>query len=543
MPNEIAEYLLRHGPASSGEVAAALAEALGLSPAAARKRVERRAPPVRALNLPLPKGAAFLYVESQYGSPRFWKKLATTLVASNGSYARAIWALSARGGLIPMAHFASAAGTSTGPRQLSGDVVASRLVTSGLLQDLDVPGLGACVAFARGDSILDQQLPTIRARLIAETILLQAIQDWAAKLGLGSFDSFKLRANAAANTPKVSSFAWDLSAPSYLGPLANWSDPQKPKPGFLVVDVLLTDVAGVDDVSPFLHKCVSLRQVRNVGRCLQMFVANRYSYDALLLLRREGVVPATPETLFGSEVARALVDLTTFLGQTADSAVDPAKFEELFSRLGKAEAAAGTLRGALFEYVVADVVRQLEPAADVTLNKIYRKDGKDAAEVDVRAVIKNRAVRFIECKGLAPGVVLSDAEVDRWLSQRIPIVRAHALLNPDQARLDHHFELWVTGELSENASKKIDAARHAAAKKGYVIDVVLAKDLDKMVAETRDPSLRKVVDQHFLRSPMAISPLELPASKTNLPLPGLAEIGLPLGPKLRDTLPLSESDL
>lgn len=334
MSVEIAALLAAQGPMTSGALAAALAANLSISPAAARKRIERRAPPVRAVKLVLPRGAQFLYLESQYASPKFWDRLAEALMEGNGAYARTIRALTARGGIIPVSHFAAAAGTSNGQRQIPGDEVINRLVDAELLQIVEMPGLGACVAFARGERYLDDRFPEVRARLIAEKVLLESIQEWAAKLGFGSFHSFKLRASEIDRAPVVGQFTWDLTAPSFLGPLANWSDQGKPKPGFLVVDVLLTEVVGVADVSPFLYKCSSLRQFRSVGRCMQFFVANRYSQDALNQIRRAGIVPATPEALFGTEVAQALLTLLRTLSEAAEKAVDPILFAELFERLG-----------------------------------------------------------------------------------------------------------------------------------------------------------------------------------------------------------------
>ena len=195
MSVEIAALLAKVGPMTSGALASALASNLNISPAAARKRIERRTSPVRAVKLALPRGAQFLYLEGQYGSPKFWDRLAEALMDGNGAYARAIRALTARGGIIPASHFAAAVGASNGQRQIPGDEVVRRLVDAELLQIVEMPGLGSCVAFARGESYVDDRFPGVRARLIAEKVLLQSIQEWAAKLGLGSFHSFKLRAS------------------------------------------------------------------------------------------------------------------------------------------------------------------------------------------------------------------------------------------------------------------------------------------------------------------------------------------------------------
>lgn len=518
MSVEIAALLSANGPMTSGAIATALAANLGITAAAARKRVERRAQPVRAVDLVLPRGAQFLYLESQYGSPKFWDRLADALMEGNGAYARAIRALTARGGIVPVGHFSAAAGTSGGQRQISGTEVVKRLVDAELLQLVEMPGLGQCVAFARGEHYLDERFPAVRARLITEKVLLQSVQEWAAKLGFGSFHSFKMRTPEAGNEPIVGTFSWDLTAPSFLGPIANWADPKKPKPGFLVVDVLLTEVVGVDDVSPFLYKCATLRQFRGMGRCIQFFVANRYSPEALNLIRRAGIVPATPESLFGTDVAMALLELLHTLSQAAEKAVDPTRFSELFERLGKAEGAVGTLRGALFEYVVADIVRALEPLADITLNKIYREGGKDVAEVDVRVIVKNRYIRFIECKGLVPGNLLSEEEVEKWLNKRIPAVLSQTRKSNDLSKLELRFELWVTGELTAESKAMIAAAKERAALRSYSIEVFYAADVDRVVGTVNDPSLRKVVDKHFLHAPMAFPDAVInPVSKRSIP--------------------------
>lgn len=518
MSVEIAALLAANGPMTSGALATALSANLNITPAAARKRIERRVLPVRAVKLVLPRGAQLLYLESQYGSPKFWDRLAEALMEGNGAYARTIRALIARGGIIPASHFAAAAGTSSGQRQIPGDEVIKRLVDADLLQIVEMPGFGPCVAFARGEPYLDDRFPEVRARLIAERVLLQSVQEWAAKLGLGSYHSFKLRGSEADSAPAVGQFIWDLSAPSFLGPLANWSDPGKPKPGFLVVDVLLTEVVNVGDISPFLYKCASLRQLRSVGRCMQFFVANRYSQDALNQIRRAGIVPATPEVLFGTEVAKALLTLLQTLSEAANKAIDPLLFSELFERLGKAEGAAGTLRGALFEFVVAEVIRQTEPPADITMNRIYREGGKDVAEVDVMLILKNRYVRFIECKGILPGNLLSDAEVEKWLNKRIPVVLSQTRKDNVLSKLELRFELWVTGELTSEAKGMIADAQARAELKGYFIRVFYASDLHQQVSLVNDPSLRKVVDQHFLHAPMAFPDAVIsPLSKRSVP--------------------------
>ena len=56
------------------------------------------------------------------------------------------------------------------------------------------------------------------------------------------------------------------------------------------------------------------------------------------------------------------------LDEAAKGVVDPEKFGQLFSKLGKLEGAIGNMRGAFFELLVAEVVRK-NAAGQVKLNK------------------------------------------------------------------------------------------------------------------------------------------------------------------------------
>ncbi|SAL78839.1 bL17 family ribosomal protein [Caballeronia telluris] len=210
----------------SGQLALGLEKWLGITPAAARKKVERRSKSVRELKLPFARRAKFLYAANQYGSDRFWSRLAEALEEGNGAYSRVIRALRARGDLVPLAHLASAAGISSGARQIPFERVWQDLVSTGLFHTTEVPGLGECFAFAKKDPSLDEMLPDVRARLIAETVLLQSVQEWAAKLGLGSFSSFKLRSNKQEAAPSVCE-----SSVSFRLFKLEWRDRGFPRPG------------------------------------------------------------------------------------------------------------------------------------------------------------------------------------------------------------------------------------------------------------------------------------------------------------------------
>lgn len=255
-------------------------------------------------------------------------------MSSNTAYGLALAAVQERSGICPKRLFTIACGAPhRQSKHLSADTVLQRLKEAKLLEEIDIPGLGVCVCLTQGgkdDAHLRYR--DTAARLVCESILLKAIRGWIRNLGIGSYEKVSLR-DEGESLPMVGTFHWDLGAPSYLAPLAQGKPSGGLKPGFVVCDILLTDSpVSKHGIQAFLKKCETLRQLRNVGRCLQIFVAHRYSEPAFELAKKCRIIPATAESLFGEDVAKALIDLSQILSSAAGH-TNPAVFQVLFDRL------------------------------------------------------------------------------------------------------------------------------------------------------------------------------------------------------------------
>lgn len=511
MQSQLEQVLKDLGPCLSSVAAAELRRRFGLTEGAARQRIARREFPVRSLDLPFSKGQSFLFWANDFQSPKFFRALTAALEGNNGAYARTIQALSARGGIMPLRHLSAAVALAETSRQLSPQILVERLVKAEVLAEVDVPGVGPCVGF-RATVNLDEPIAQMKARIIAEDVLLAAVKDWARNLALGSYKLFNLRGGD--KPPSVGRFEWDMTAPSYLSGLTTWNAVAgKPDPGFLIADVLLGR-SSVDErgVAPFVYKCETLRRTSK-ARCMQVFLAEGFTHEALQQVRSCGAVPGRIDELFGRDVAKALKELISTLTQTAAQAADPDKFDFLFSSLGRFEGAAGRLRGALFEFVAAKLLEQ-SGWGEVVINKLYRAGGKDLAEVDVRAC-REDVVLFVECKGITPGTVLSDDEVKTWLEKRVPAVASKARENPEYNSCQFRFELWTTGELSPEAMAMVAARQAQVRSTKYTLDVRFGPDLHQEAKRhKRQPALAQTLEQHFLASPLgeakALVPLVAP---------------------------------
>lgn len=492
----LAGILKTLGPCLSTDLSEVLVKNYGVTPAAARQRVSRGAPEIKRLaHLPFARKARFLYHQDEFASPRYWDCLYQAIFATNGPYARALGAAQARKA-TPTAHFLAACGAPIAQKkQISAQTVLDRMIGADVLVEHVLPGLGPCVMtkkiYESHEAELEDFASEIRSRLIAEQILLDSVLEWLRRLGMTSYNAARSRSDAM---PRIGTFAWDLAGPSYLTSVVSWAKDGKIKPGWVVCDVLLNDQVQLGHVEPLLHKVRSLTALKNIARTMFIFVAQSYEEDAFHELRSAGVVPATPSSLFGQDVADGFRDLINTLTEAAKGVVEPEKFDQLFSTFGKLKGAVGNMRGAFFELLVAEVVRR-SAVGQVKLNKIC--EGEDgSAEVDVYHINEGLEARFIECKGIAPGTFVDDDEVVRWLTVRINRVRHH-LRNLRWSGPLPKFELWTSGLLSEAAKRRVDRTREANARQ-FELHVFEAESLRKQVLAVNDTSLLKSFEQHFL---------------------------------------------
>jgi hypothetical protein len=490
------------GPCVSTKLVEELVERHGISSAAARQRVSRSTSIKRLAYLPFPRNARFVYRQASYGSPEFWESLASALLEHTSSYGGALAALLARSGTMPLRHFGIACGAPAAQkRHLSPETILAKLEQAKLVQTIDIPGIGACIQLSQQAAPDSFEIARMRARLRTEEVLLLAIKSWARSLGLVSYNRVLLRDEAPDGQPRVGTFFWDLAGPSYLAPMRELAG-SKLKPGFLACDVLLGTAVTVTHVKPFISKCRTLRSLKGIGRCLQIFVAEGYEPEAFTLLKSEGAVAATTETLFGSEIAAALVKLADLLADVFPRDGNVETINQVFSSLSKIEGAATNLRGDLFEFIVAEIIRRTENPTELRMNEMLY-DGKGRkAEVDVLASKLSKEVRFVECRGYKPGGAVPDSYVERWLDDRIPIIREAVKSHPFWRGYRLKFEFWATGNVSEAMRQRIADVQRTLSPSKYTVELVDKEGVKALCSKAGGGSLQETLDEHFFEHPL-----------------------------------------
>lgn len=496
----IESILLDGGPCLTNELCAKL-ETRGWAPEAARKRISRANGKVRRLDgFDFPKGVRFVYHESNFNSPKYWNRLIKEICRSSPAYGPALAAILARGGIVPAKHFPIISGSPTlQKKQIASATVLDRLITAKVLKRIDVDGIGPCVAVDANGHLLHDSPAKLKARLITEDVLLLAVRDWARKLNLASYDKITLRNNTP--PPVYGTCQWDLCGPSYIRPLVRKVRGGKPKPGFLVCDVICGAALNEDAVSAFVRKAKLLAHFTALGPMLPFLISDGFTREAFRLGRSHGLILTTPEILFGREIAEALSSLLQTLIRAAEVAVKrPEVITELFDKFSRIEGAAANLRGALFEMIMAHAVHDIG-GGTIEVGKRVHDGAGGRAEIDVMRVRERKEVWLYEGKGHQPSEVVSLKAVEEWVTQKIPLIHRILRVAPHHQGCSFHFEYWTCGTFSSDARAYLDAASGRTGK--YSITYKDGGEVRRYVSTMRSPGIMKTLDEHYFNHPIA----------------------------------------
>lgn len=497
MSNIVEQYLKKNGPSLSSEISEHLAKKYQLSPAAARQRVSRSGKNIFRLELNFPRRAKFLFLKEQAGTGHYWGRLEEALLATNSAYGYAIMALHVREGIMPKHHFEIACGSPVRQKKhLSASLVLQRLIDTNLIKEIYVEGIGHCVYLGLYTNLIESIIPAMKARIFAEELILRGLKSWMRKLGFISYNQVSSR--GPEKNPKVSTTAWDLAGPSYLSPLVSFSkNESQPNPGFVVCDILLNSEVSMRAIEPYLQKLSALRSLPKVGSQLCFFIANTFHEDAFKKLKSLGISPATTSAIFDNNIGKGLAELISLLSRAAVEVIEPEKLDALFNSLGKIEGAANRLRGAFFEFIIAEAMRS-KFGSSIQLNRLCQTQGR-SKEADVICV-SNSDVLFIEGKGYSLSNKVSLDAIEYWLTEQIPVFRKFALAHPDWKDKNLRFEFWTTGYFDNDAKVRLTNAKSNTTK--YTIDYKDTKTVSQTIKDTNNKELIKTFSEHFTSHPL-----------------------------------------
>jgi len=495
--NLIHKYLKQHGPSRSSSIADWLMSSERLTADAARKRLSRVKEPV--LKFPvklLPKGENFLYLRDQRNEERFWVNFHEAMRSSGSIFGIAIDSLLARHGVVREEDFPIICGApaTAMKKQLMAAHVATRLIRAGVIEKnayID----GETLISVRRLELGAPDWEGLKGRSLAEKIVLDGLREWVKKHGMASYNRITIRGDV--NRKPVHQFMFDLSGPSYLLPLKSSGK----QPGFLVADILVDIVMDEFQIEYFIRKATMLNTLLKGTGVLAILVADGFTSKALTMGHAAGLMLATPSSLFGHQVGKALQTLLETLNNAAAYASSsPERLIKLMDDLSEIEGAAGNLRGILFELLAAYLVRRDSVSIDMGIRAYDVKTGKNA-DIDILKFTSHQAECVsIECKGKVPGGTISLSEVEDWI-RRLPIFQAYLRSQNHLRETKLSFELWTSGTFDKDALEYL-----AEEKKKRIKFPIAWKDGDDVLDLARKGKEKAITDalkQHFFKHPLA----------------------------------------
>lgn len=488
----IVQYLEANGPSRSSVISQHLQETHGISAEAARQRIFRCSKPIEHISGLLPKNERFLYLESQYEEEAYWKNLVIALRQTGSTYAAALDGILARGGMIPTEDFATISGAPiTEKRNISHARVLAELRSVRLVFATEPDAIMVNYVYCPTVNSASE----MHALRKAELVQVEALKNWLKNVGLVSYD--KVAARGSEETRMVGPYSFDITAPSYLHPLTDWTR-SKPKPGFVVADVFANKVINENQVQFFLKKVAGIAAFKNIGKIMPILLAPGFTAKALSLGKEKGILFTTPANLFGTRAGESLSELTrTIKNAAAVVTKNPEKLESLVEGLSDIEGRNLNLRGILFElfsaYLLRDKGRWLEMG-------VIAGDGQGrSAEIDILQHIDREHLLGVECKGKSPGGSLSKNEVEKWI-KKIPVWEKHIRSDKLYREASLSFQIWTSGAIDEDALELLEATK--ANRKRISISWLDGDGFRKKALSEKEGHIRKSFDEHFFRHPV-----------------------------------------
>lgn len=494
---DLEKILAANGPCLSSELADILVEQFGLTPAAARKRISRGSQNLKKLSyIIFPHRARFVYLKNDYASTKYWKALYSSLKKENSSYYMAIDSIRTRGGMIRKDEFGIICGSPVRQKNhIPYESLMLSLMKAEILLETSNENGGNYLYLKECEGHEHLLIESQNKKELINGIMIEQARTWLKQLGLVSYGKTKAMGDETKN-PMVGTFEWHITGPSYIHPLTKNSINKK-KPGFIVCDLNTTPSATLDDIDTFIRKMDMTLSLKNIGYCFFVYISNTYTEKALYKAKSKGVLAITFSNIFGKRNTVAAERLGDILNNRDINQIQASEIIKLTKELNKRNGITQNLKGKLFEFICADMKKKIDISSRILIGREYITSQGDKAEADITSIRDDISICFIECKAIKRESTLDDEQVDRWLDVRIPRLLNYCKSHTDYKHLKKTFELWVTGNLSENSNHRINdfISKNPKTK----ITIKKPRELLKDVKDINDRALKNLLFNYFLK--------------------------------------------
>lgn len=478
----IEQYLRDNGPQLSSQLISYM-KFEGVTNEAIRKRLSRLKPPIKKLGGFFADNQTLFYLQEQYNKPEYFEGVRVAFQEAAKRYYSVIKAIEFHHGYLKkeqVASFSFSPVSNLKGHKNIKNVISDLVDLKILIEDSDSYTLNSYISF----TVNENSRYSKGVEMAKETILLQ-FYSWARKIGLVSYESGKFHSEFA-------KFQWAFVAPSYISGIIRRDDAGKPKPAFVVADILIGNSINDEEVAFFIRKIEAIKQ-QKISNFLPFLILEGVSESAFKELKSKGVIVGFVNQLFGSEyeeLIKSLISTVTNAGAVLKS--NPESYIKLIEQLNKlVEGKTYNLRGDLFELAVGYYHSNL--CQNLDIGKKIISSGEQR-EIDVFANYQSE-IRIAECK--AYKYELKVEQVDTWLTKKIPIIYSWLKEVPSNSNKKIVFEIWSTGGFSDEALTLLKSKSENTKK--YGIEFYGEQEILEMAQKSRSQKIVDIMREYFIR--------------------------------------------
>lgn len=295
--------------------------------------------------------------------------------------------------------------------------------------------------------------------------------------------------NSGEKFPEFGKFRWAFKGTSAISGLT-----QNNKSGFLLADILIGTSIKENDILFFIDKLKKIKSFQNSANILPFLIVDNLSKEALLQLKRNGIVVGIIKELFGERYAESLKELISILNNAGASLKKtPDKYLDLLAELKKYnEGLVNNIRGALFEFLVGHI-HSTKANSSIDIGKEIVVDNS-RHEMDVLAIYPDEVV-IAECK--ATKSMIDEEDIDKWLGVKLPAFRKWVSKQETWSKKKVRFEYWSVSGFTDGAllilqDRKINASK-------FSLEYFGSGEIRNEVLTIRNKKMKEALDDFFLK--------------------------------------------
>jgi hypothetical protein len=264
--------------------------------------------------------------------------------------------------------------------------------------------------------------------------------------------------------------------------------------GFLLADIMIGHPIYEKDINFFVEKLKSIHTFKNASRVIPFLLVDDLEKEALLLLKKNGIVVGFIRELFGQKYAETLKELISILNNAGASLKQsPEKYLDLLSELKKYnEGLANNIRGALFEFLVGHI-HSINSNNSVEIGReIYENGARH--EMDVFVVYPDKII-IAECKAKRSEIELE--VIEKWLTKKLPAFKKWLEKQETLKNKNIEFEFWSTSHFTEESLERLKVFQSISKK--YKISFFQSNDISDVAKKMKNKKLKEAVQDFFLK--------------------------------------------